>query len=153
MTMGSDRAAPTSGDFTVLRRIPTRWADNDHYGHVNNAVYYEYMDSVVNDWLMEVMGRDTRQMPAIGLVVSSRCEYRVPVEFPDSLDVGLATSKVGRSSITYQLALFRVSDGVLCAVGEFIHVYVDSSSRTSVPIPAAIRVAVEVLPHLRFFDD
>ena len=137
---------PERSAFPVVRTIPTRWADNVHYGHVNNAVYYRYLDTAVNGWLIEATGTDIRDMPEIGVVVSSSCNYLTSVGFPDVLEVGLATSRLGRTSVTYSLAVFREQDGILCARAEFVHVYVDRDTRRPVPIPEVIREALSTLP-------
>ncbi len=113
---------------------------------MNNAVYYMYLDTAVNGWLMEATGSDVRNLPAIGVVASSRCNYLVPVGFPDVLQVGLATSRVGGSSITYRLAVFREADDVLCALAEFVHVYVDRVTRRPTSIPELVRHSVATLP-------
>ena len=150
--MPTNKVNPKLSAFPITRSIQTRWSDNDHYGHVNNAVYYMYLDTAVNGWLMEATGLDTRDLSSIGIVVSSRCEYLVPVGFPDRLQVGLATSRVGNSSVTYQLAVFREPDETLCAVAEFIHVYVDRTTRRPTSIPESVRSAVSILPTISLFN-
>jgi acyl-CoA thioester hydrolase len=150
--MPTNKVNPELSAFPITRSIQTRWSDNDHYGHVNNAVYYMYLDTAVNGWLMEATGLDTRDLSSIGIVVSSRCEYLVPVGFPDRLQVGLATSRVGNSSVTYQLAVFREPDETLCAVAEFIHVYVDRTTRRPTSIPESVRSAVSILPTISLFN-
>ena len=150
--MPTNKVNPELSAFPITRSIQTRWSDNDHYGHVNNAVYYMYLDTAVNGWLMEATGLDTRDLSSIGIVVSSRCEYLVPVGFPDRLQVGLATSRVGNSSVTYQLAVFREPDETLCAVAEFIHVYVDRTTRRPTSIPESVRSAVSILPTMSLFN-
>ena len=132
--------------MTNRYRIPTRWNDNDHYGHVNNATYFEYLDTAVNGWLMQTTGMDIRDLPAIGIVASVSCEFYREIGFPDVLDVALFTSRVGTSSITYVLEVFRADDPNLRALGRFVHVYVDAETRTPVPIPDAVRTAVAGLP-------
>ncbi len=144
--MSMDKTHLDRSSFPIARPIQTRWSDNDHYGHVNNAVYYMYLDTAVNGWLMEATGSDIRNLPSIGIVVSSRCEYLVPVGFPDLLQVGLATSRVGKSSVTYQLAVFQEPDDVLCARAEFVHVYVDRTTRRPTSIPNTVRSAISSLP-------
>ena len=131
--------------FPVLRTMPTRWMDNDHYGHVNNAAYYSFFDTAVNGYLMEATGGDTRELPAIGLVAETSCQYFAEVRFPDVLHVGLRLAKLGRSSVIYELGLFREDDQVPAALGRFVHVYVDQSARTPVDIPPPIRAALEPL--------
>ncbi|WP_051161096.1 acyl-CoA thioesterase [Nocardia transvalensis] len=127
--------------------MPTRWADNDHYGHVNNVTYYSYFDTAVNAWLMHATGTDIRELPAIGVVVQTSCHFRGSLSFPDQLRVGLRVSRLGRTSITYDLAIFREDgdDLELAATGEFVHVYVDNDTRKPVDIPAVIRTAAEAL--------
>jgi len=136
-------AGPTKrGDFPVLRRITTRWADNDVYGHVNNVVYYEYFDTAVNGWLMEATGSDIRDLPAIGIVAETSCRFLAPLSFPDPVTAGVGLERLGRSSIIYRIGLFRGDDDAPAALGRFVHVYVDAASRATVEIPAVIRTAV-----------
>ncbi len=132
-------------DFPVLRPQPTRWHDNDHYGHVNNVVHYAYFDTAVNGYLMEATGTDIRELEAIGLVVETGCTYLAPVSFPDHLWVGLAVERLGTSSVTYRLALFREDDPAPTALARFVHVYVERDTRTSTAIPPVIRSALEPL--------
>ncbi len=126
--------------------MQTRWADNDHYGHVNNVTYYSYFDSAVNGWLMATTGVDIRELEAIGVVAETSCRYLAELSFPDRLQVGIAVDRLGTRSITYQLAIFREgADGgalVPAATGRFVHVYVDARTRRPVPIPDEIRKAV-----------
>lgn len=138
----------TRTDFPVVYRIATRWNDNDHYGHINNATYFEYLDTAVNGWLMQATQTDIRDLPAIGIVASTGCDFFAEVGFPDVLEIGLATGRVGTSSVTYRLGVFRTGDPALRALARFVHVYVDAQSRRPVPIPDTVRAAVETLPHL-----
>ena len=131
--------------FPVLRRQPTRWADNDHYGHVNNVVYYAYFDTAVNGYLIETCGTDIRTLPQIGIVVETGCRYLRSLSFPDELWVGLAVTRLGRSSITYRLGLFREDDEEPAALGLFVHVYVDREDRRPASVPEVIRAAVTPL--------
>lgn len=138
----------TRADFPVVYSLGTRWNDNDHYGHINNATYFEYLDTAVNGWLMQATGTDIRDLPEIGIVASTGCDYYAQIGFPDVLEIGLATSRVGNSSIRYRLGVFRAGDPDLRALAHFVHVYVDAGTRRPVPIPAAIRAAAEGLPSL-----
>ncbi|WP_458689737.1 acyl-CoA thioesterase [Nocardia tengchongensis] len=133
--------------YPVLWPVPTRWADNDHYGHVNNVTYYSYFDTAVNAWLISATGIDIRELHAIGVVAQTSCKFLGSISFPDMLRVGIRVSRLGNSSINYELAIFR--DGGdhldLVATGTFTHVYVDEQTRKPVPIPAVIRAAAEPL--------
>jgi acyl-CoA thioester hydrolase len=131
-------------DFRVLRSLPTRWSDDDTYGHVNNVVHYALFDTAVNGWLIEASGVDIRALPAIGLVVETSCQYFAELRFPVVVTAGLGLDRVGSSSVVYRLALFGEADAP-AAVGRFVHVYVDRDTRRPVPIPPEIRAALETV--------
>jgi len=139
---------PTREYFPVVYTMTTRWNDNDQYGHMNNATYFEYIDTAVNGWLMQDTGVDIRDLPAIGIVASTGCDYFAELGFPDTIEIGLATSRIGTSSITYRLGIFRAGDPALRALAHFVHVYVDAETRRPVPIPDVVRAAVETLPRV-----
>ncbi len=141
----ADEPLPQRSAFPVVRPQPTRWQDNDHYGHVNNVAYYAFFDTAVNGYLMEAAGTDIRELPAIGVVVETGCRFLRPVAFPDHLWIGLGVERLGRSSITYRLAVFRGDDDEPVAVGRFVHVYVDRGSRRPTAVPEVIRAAVQPL--------
>jgi len=128
-------------DFRVLRALPTRWSDDDTYGHVNNVVHYSLFDTAVNGWLIEACGVDIRELPAIGLVVETSCRYFAELRFPEVVTAGLALEHLGTSSVVYQLALFGAADEP-AAVGRFVHVYVSRADRQPVPVPLEIRTAL-----------
>ena len=132
-------------DFATLRTIPTRWMDNDHYGHVNNVAYYSFFDTAVNGFLIESAGLDIRALPAIGIVAESGCQFLAAVSFPDTIHAGIGIERLGHSSVVYRIALFREDADEPCAVGRFVHVYVDRDTRRPVPVPDAIRAVVEGL--------
>jgi acyl-CoA thioester hydrolase len=117
---------PTRAAYVVWRRMTTRWADDDVYGHMNNATYYELFDTAVNAHLMEAAGVDVRTLPAIGVVAETSCRYFREIGFPDPVDVGLVVERVGRSSVVYRIGLFQGSSEEAAAEGRFVHVYVDN---------------------------
>jgi len=125
--------------------MPTRWADDDAYGHANNVVYYAWFDTTVNGWLMQATGTDVRGLPAIGVVAETSCRYLTPVGFPDELEIGLGVERLGARSVTYRLAVFRPGQEAPAALGRFVHVYVDAATRRPVPVPEVIRSAVTTL--------
>jgi acyl-CoA thioester hydrolase len=132
-------------DFRVLRAITTRWHDNDHYGHVNNVVYYAYFDTAVNGFLIEASGTDVRDLPAIGIVAETSCRFLRELSFPDTVWAGLALERLGNSSVVYRIALFRNDEAEPAAIGRFVHVYVDGQTRRPVPVPERIRAALNGL--------
>lgn len=130
----------TGRDFPVHWPVLTRWADNDMFGHLNNAVYYQLFDTAINGWINTNLGIDPLSMPSLGIVAESGCRYFSELCFPDQLVIGLAVTRLGRSSVTYRLGVFRADqDESIAALGHWVHVYVDRASRQPQPIPDAIR--------------
>lgn len=126
-------------------QIPTRWADNDVFGHVNNVVYYAWFDTAVTRWLIEnrllVIGEST----IVGLVVETTCTYFESVAFPEPVEVGIAIETLGRSSVTYRIGVFRPSGATAIAQGLFTHVYVDMKTQRPVEVPIAAREAMKLI--------
>jgi acyl-CoA thioester hydrolase len=138
--------APLSrADYAQLSRIPTRWADNDVYGHVNNVHYYAFFDTAINAWLIEEGGLDIHGGEVIGLCAESHCEYRAAVSFPDVVEAGLRVGHLGRSSVRYEIGLFKEGDEPAIAVGWFVHVFVDRLGRRPAEIPLPVRGALKRL--------
>ena len=135
-------------DYPHGLAIPTRWMDNDVYGHVNNVVYYSYFDTVVNRYLIEAGALDIAASPVIGLVVETQCRYFRPIAFPDTVHAGLRVARLGTSSVTYEIALFRNDDDSAAAQGHFVHVYVNRASNRPVPLPEAVTRALQPLLRL-----
>ncbi len=131
--------------YAHVLAIPTRWNDNDVYGHVNNVEYYAFFDTVINAWLIREGGLDIHRGEAIGLCAESHCAFKAAVEFPDTIDAALRVGKLGRSSVRYEIGLFRPGTEHPVASGWFVHVFVDRESRRPVDIPVPIRAALERL--------
>ncbi len=110
-------------------RMPTRWADNDAYGHVNNVAYYGWFDTVVNRWLVDRGLLDLGGGQVIGLVVETGCRYLMPLAFPQTVELGLSVRKIGNSSVRYGLGVFSETSLEAAAEGFFVHVYVDRQTR------------------------
>lgn len=141
----ASRPEPESrGAYPVLRDIPTRWMDNDAYGHVNNVVYYSWFDTAVNAWLIENGVLDIQRSSTVGLVVETHCNYFAPLAFPQTVQVGLRVAHVGASSVRYELAVF--GDDALCAAkGHFVHVYVDAQTHRPTAVPPLLKKLLETL--------
>ena len=131
--------------YRAWRTIPTRWADNDAYGHVNNVVHYAWFDTAVNAWLVEAGLLDIANGDPIGLVVETRCAYFAALAFPQQVEVGIAIERLGRSSVTYRLGIFAEGGDKAAAQGEFTHVYVGRDSRKPTALPDAWRTKFEEL--------
>ncbi|MCR8916081.1 acyl-CoA thioesterase [Marinobacter panjinensis] len=130
-------------EFGVVYPITTRWMDNDIYGHVNNVTYYSYFDTTINRYLIEVGGLDINNAPVVGYVVNSNCQFKKPVAYPDALEAGLRVIRIGNSSVTYELGLFRNGDVDPAALGQVVHVFVDREQNRAAAIPQTIREALE----------
>jgi acyl-CoA thioester hydrolase len=138
--------APRSA-YAHFLAIPTRWMDNDVYGHVNNVQYYSFFDTVVNGYLIERGVLDPTISTVIGLVVETHCNFFAPLSFPETIDAGLRVSRLGSSSVRYEIALFAEGSNAAAAQGHFVHVYVDRETRRPVVLPDALRDAL--LPLLK----
>ena len=141
-------AKPTDGplvraDFTVFHRVGTRWADNDMYGHLNNAVYYQLFDTAINAWVTRRVGVAPVDATYIAVTAENGCQFHHELFFPQELAVGLRVTRIGRSSVTYRLGLF-VADGEspAAATGHWVHVYVDREKRSVIPVPQSVRDAL-----------
>jgi acyl-CoA thioester hydrolase len=145
----SERSRPTRSDFVAWRQATTRWADDDVYGHMNNATYFELIDTAVNAHLLDSTGVDVRALPAIGVVAEVSSRYFREIGFPDPVDLGLVVDRVGSSSVIYRVGLFQGDGDEAAAEGRFVHVYVDNTrgagDRPVRPLPDAVRAAVEPL--------
>ena len=133
------------GEFPYLHPISTRWDDNDVYGHVNNVRYYAFFDTAINAWLIQEGGLDVEHGEVIGVCAESHCAYTAAIAFPDAVEVGLRTARVGSSSVRYELAVFRGGEEDSTATGWFVHVFVDRATRRPVAIPPPLRAALERL--------
>lgn len=136
--------APSTNSYPHFRNIPTRWKDNDVYGHVNNVEYYSFFDTVINAWLVEEGGLDIQSGDSIGVCAESHCRFLASVAFPNPVEAGLRVGKLGNSSVRYEIGLFG-AEGQALAEGWFVHVFVDRGNRSPIPIPGPIRSSLERL--------
>ena len=147
---GPDRTRPDRASYRAWRTATTRWSDDDVYGHLNNARYFDLIDTAVNAHLAEATGTDIRRLPAIGVVAEVSCRYFAEMGYPRDVEMGLVVDRVGRSSVIYRVGLFQGEGDegrVAKAEGRFVHVYVDDTdpARPTTPVPDLVRAAVEPL--------
>jgi acyl-CoA thioester hydrolase len=131
--------------FPLFVELVTRWADNDVYGHVNNATYYTFFDTVVNRFLTDHGVLDVHGSPSFGVVVETGCKYFASIAFPDVLEIGLRVGKLGNTSVQYELGVFKKGSDVCAAEARFVHVYVDRATRRPVTVPDETRAALQRL--------
>jgi acyl-CoA thioester hydrolase len=139
----------TRAAFPHFLEIQTRWMDNDIYGHVNNAVHYSYFDTAVNRYLIDTGVLDLRSSSVVGLVVETACSYFKEIAFPDRLFAGLRVTHIGRTSVRFEVALFRDQDETAAAQGHFVHVYVDRETRRPVEVGSAMKKSLAALVNQR----
>jgi acyl-CoA thioester hydrolase len=130
-------------EYPHVLPVPTRWMDNDVYGHVNNVQYYSYFDTVINAYLIREGGLDIHAGAVIGVCAESHCSYRAALVFPETVQAGLRVVKLGRTSVRYEIGLFGEGADVPAAEGWFVHVFVERESRRPAEIPPGVRAALE----------
>ncbi|WP_299624363.1 thioesterase family protein [Pelagibius sp.] len=141
----SDPVSETRDRFPHFLTIPTRWMDNDIYGHVNNVVYYSYFDTVINEYLIAAGGLDIHDGGVVGVCAESACQYKAPFAFPEPVEAGLRVGHLGKRSVRYEIGLFKANREEAAAVGRFVHVFVDRTSMKPVPIPDSLNTALAKL--------
>jgi acyl-CoA thioester hydrolase len=141
----NETVSETRAAYRHFLAIPTRWMDNDIYGHVNNVVYYSYFDTVINEYLIREGGLDIAEGSTIGLAIETFCQFHQPLTFPEVIDAGLRVGKLGNSSVRYEIGLFRQGEAEPAATGHFVHVFVDRQTRTPAAMPPGIRACLERL--------
>lgn len=132
----------TRAEYRAFRTLPTRWFDNDHYGHLNNTVHYELFDTAVNVHLIEHGVLDPSGGDTVFLVVESGCHYHAPISFPQTVTAGLRVAHLGRSAVRYEIGLFAGKTEEAAAEGFFVHVNVERVARIKAPIPEATRAVL-----------
>jgi acyl-CoA thioester hydrolase len=131
--------------YRIFRPVTTRWSDNDIYGHMNNVVHYSLFDTAVNGFLIENGALDIRGGSEVFLVVETGCRYHAEMAFPDVVTAGIRVAKLGNSSVTYEIGLFRNDEEVATAEGFFVHVNIDRLSRRPVHFGDVARRLLEPL--------
>ena len=143
--MSEKKTRATRGDYPHFLSIPTRWMDNDIYGHVNNVVYYSYFDTVINEYLIREGGLDIHDGNIVGVCAESDCKFKASFAFPEDVEAGLRVAHLGNRSVRYEIGLFKEGHEEAAAVGSFVHVFVERATMKAVPIPDKLRAALAKL--------
>lgn len=128
--------------YKHFQLIPTRWMDNDLYGHVNNVVYYSYFDTLINRYLIDPGGLDIHAGRIIGIAVETSCRFHRSFSYPEEIDAGLRVGHLGTSSVRYEIGLFGLGEDEARADGQFVHVFVDRGTMRPAPMPEQLRAAL-----------
>ena len=134
-----DQQRASRDEYQRFTTLTTRWSDNDAYGHLNNVVYYSLFDTAVNDALIHAGLLDVQHSPVVGLVAETGCRFFEPLAFPDLVEAAVRVARIGRSSVRYEIAIFKQGAERAAAQGHFVHVYVDRETRRPVEIPTEVR--------------
>ena len=135
-------------NYRYFLDIATRWMDNDIYGHVNNVIYCSYFDTIINEYLIKYgnLNINSKDNP-IGYCISSQCEYKKPISYPQTLNVGISVEKIGKTSVVYNIGIFvDKNDGgndEANAYGKFVHCFVNPKTDKKVEIPLDIKNALQ----------
>lgn len=135
--------------YRAWRRVTLRWADNDVYGHVNNAVYWQWFDTAVNEWLIAHGLLDVARGGVVGFVVETGCRYVRPLSYPGAVEIGIAVVRLGRSSVTYRLGVFAEGAEEASAEALWTQVCVERETGRPVPVPDAWRERLSAVDEMR----
>ncbi len=126
---------PSREDFSYWMLIPTRWSDNDMFGHLNNVAYFRFFEAIVVRFVMEESKLDWANSPVIPYAAEVLCRFYRPLSFPVTIEAALAITRIGEKSVVFRLALFAPHASAPAAVGHFVHVYVERATEIPAPIP------------------
>jgi acyl-CoA thioester hydrolase len=105
----------------------------------------DFFDTAIASYLMGEGGLDPWRDPVVGFCVESGCRFRRGIRYPDRVTAGLRVARLGRSSVRYEIGIFRGDELEAAADGHFVHVFVDRARGRSAPIPEPIRAALSRL--------
>ena len=132
-------------DYVFFDQLPTRWMDNDQYGHMNNVIHYSLIDTVVTNWQFQ-QGLFAENGAGIRfLVVESGCVYHAEAGYPDLIRAGLRVGHIGNSSCKYEVGLFRNDESTAFAEGFFAQVLVDATTGLPSAVNSTFRSRLETL--------
>uniref|UniRef100_A0A7S3PPZ3 Thioesterase domain-containing protein n=1 Tax=Aplanochytrium stocchinoi TaxID=215587 RepID=A0A7S3PPZ3_9STRA len=132
---------PTRENYAHFVKLQTRWNDMDSFSHINNVIYYQFMDDAVNKHLLD----NNIGIEHTRFVASSSCNYLKPLTYPGDIDVGLRVSKLGNSSVTYDIGIFGSEESTPAAQGRYVHVYIDNKTENPTPIQGKVRDVLSAL--------
>ena len=132
-------------EYNYFCQLSTRWNDNDIYGHMNNIIYYALFDTAVNKWLIKNKLIDIKNCQNIGLIVQSGCNYFSSFEYPENINAGIRVTKIGKSSVRYEVGLFKEKEELSSADGFFIHVYVDRKTNKPIALDYDFKNALDTI--------
>ena len=121
---------------------PVRWGDMDALGHVNNTVYFRFMEQARIEWLYALAEEGGGYTSGTGpVIVNASCTFLVPIVYPGDVEVRMYLGEAGRSSIGSHYELDCA--GRRMAEGAAKIVWIDLASGRSVPLPDRLRAMLD----------
>lgn len=130
----------TRASFNWFFVLQTRWSDNDMYGHINNAKYYSYLDTVMSEFLIQGCQFHIEKNNVISVVASSQCDYFQSISYPSTIHIGISIEHIGTKSVRYMIGFFKDEEDTASAVARLTEVWLDKESGTSISIPEQLKV-------------
>ena len=132
---------PSRGDFAFFLKLAARWGDMDALGHVNNAKFFTYDESVRLDYFRALMRDDPKFWNEYGLILAHiEADFVAQLRPPAELDLGFRIAKLGRTSMTSEAGMFLGEK--LVAITRGVLVWFDYKAGAPLPVPDAVRVKV-----------
>ncbi|HEY8856555.1 MAG TPA: thioesterase family protein [Rugosibacter sp.] len=122
--------------------MPLRWGDQDAMNHINNTLYFRYMEQARVEWLDSVCPEERREKNQGAVLVNASCTFLIPLTYPGKVSCDIFVAQPGRSSLQTFYELRRVDDHRLYAEGAAKLVWVNKLSGKSIPLPDALRLAL-----------
>jgi acyl-CoA thioester hydrolase len=135
-------------DTTIRRlahveRLPIRWGDMDAMGHVNNTVYFRYMEQARISWFDALVPEAETWKDTGIVIVNAACHYRRPITYPGTVEVRLLIGRIGGSSVATYYELRVDDDPEPYASGEAVVVFVSMATQKPTRIPDDMRARLE----------
>jgi len=133
----------TRDQYRVFMPLATRWIDNDIFGHINNVVYYSYIDTAVTNYYQEYGRHDVASSLVIPVAAETKCTFKRSIKHPALIEVGLRADRIGNTSVQVGVGVFLKREFEASAWGYMVHVFVDRVANKPVSIPSLLRTALQ----------
>lgn len=127
-------------NFTWFFEMQTRWSDNDMYGHINNALYYSYLDTVMNEFMIQGCQFKIIDEDVISVVANSQCDYLQSISYPSIIHIGIGVERIGTKSVKYTIGFFKDNQDIASAVASLTEVWINKETGISVEIPEKLKM-------------
>jgi len=127
-------------EFPVVVAIPVQWGDQDLFGHTNNVVYLRWCETARVEYLARIgLGMSLPPTGVAPILASIKCDYKRPLKYPDTVQVGARVTRIGNSSIQIENCVVSESRGVVAAIAECTVVMLDYSTNKTVRVSTEMR--------------